>query len=165
MAARTTTFADCPESRAFRAVEAILREDPALVAAGVRFRTWDGDQADAMAPSGAQCPMLRLSPEINRPDTPLTMGKSHAHFAVKVEVFAAGTIAEDIVNFWAAVRDAMVRTKPFRDTNVQCFLGQQAGVHRSSVSMPGFGSWKGDKPPDKGLAGVGRIEIEIIVNA
>lgn len=165
MAERTTTFPDGPEMKAFRAVEAILREDPGLLAGGVRFRTYNGDQMDGQAPSSGQCPLLRMSPEVTRDDSPLTQAKSVAHFSIKVEIFAAGLIAEDVVNFWAAVRAAMVRTKPFRDTNVQCFLNREAGIHRSSVTLPGFGAWKGDKAPDSGLAGHGRIAVEILVNA
>lgn len=165
MAERTTNFPDGPEMRAFRAVEAILREDPGLIEGNVRFRTWNGDQMDGQKPSSGQCPMLRISPEITGEDSPLTQTKSVSHFAIKVEIFASGLIANDIINFWAAVRAAMVRLKPFRDTNVQCFLNREAGVHRSSVTLPGFGSWKGDKAPDNGLAGVGRIQLEIIVNA
>jgi len=165
MAERTTTFPDGREMKAFRAVEAILREDPGLVAAGVKFRTWNGDQGDFTPLSSGQCPMLRISPEALQEDTPLTQGKSVVHFSIKVEIAVSGLIAEDIVNFWASVRAAMVRMKPFRDTTVQCFLNREAGVHRSAVTFPGYTSWKGEKTPEKGLVGAGRIQVELLINA
>lgn len=167
MATRTTDFPDAPEILAFRAVEAILREDPVLAGRVKSFRTWDGTQMDGVPIASGECPAMRLSPEILAADSAVTLGKSRAHFGVKVEVFVAGKMAEDIVNFWAAVRAAMVRTKQFRGTTIQCFLEKQVGITRSLVTQPGFGSWTDPNggTPLVGLGGVGRIEIDILVNA
>jgi hypothetical protein len=165
MAERTTSFPDGPEIRAFRAVEAILREDPTLLAAGASIRSWDGDESDSQAIASGMCPILRISPEVVQPDRPLTQMQATAHLSIRAEIYVAGTIAEDLVNFWAAVRGAMVRQKPFRDTTVQCYLTRQCGATRSMVTLPGFGSWQSQVAPDSGLAGVGRIEVEMLVPA
>lgn len=165
MASRSTEFPDAPETKAFRAVEAILRADPDLIANGVKFRSWNGDRADNQPIASGDSPLLRISPEIVAPDSPKTMGLNEAHFAVKVELFVKGFIADDIVNFWGVVRNAMVRTKPFLGKNVQCYLTTEANVSRSWVSAPGFGSWQSKELPDNGLAGVGRINLLILVPA
>lgn len=164
MANRTTNFPDGRRIRAFRGVEAVLRADPGLVAAGVSFRTWDGTQVDSAEVTSGMCPLIRLSPEV-LPNEPITQAKSIARFAVKVEVFAAGLIAEDIVNFWDAIEAAMVRTRPFRQTDVECYLNGLLGSIRLMVTEPAFGSWKSDTPPDQGLAGVGRINVSFLTNA
>jgi hypothetical protein len=166
MAERTTDFPDGPEIRAFRAVEDILREDPGLLAGNVRILSWNGDQMDSQ-PISPQFggPVLRISPEVTRNDTGTTQMQATAHLSIKVEIFVAGFIAEDIVNFWGVVRNAMVRSKQFRDTSVQCYLTRQCGSTRSQVTTPGYGSWQTNNPPAEGLAGVGRIEILMLVPA
>jgi hypothetical protein len=167
MAERTTTYPQAPEMAAFRAVDAILRADLGLIAGGTSFRSWDGSAVDNVAISPGECPLIRISPEINQPDSGFTVSRNVAHLSIKVEIFVAGLIADDLVNMWHAIRQAMVRDKLFRgDTSVRCYLNQQAGATLSKVTMPAFGSWPpGGNNPQSNLAGVGRIEIDILVNA
>lgn len=164
MAVRTTNFPTSNRMAAFRAVDVILREDPILLAAGVRIRSWTGDQMDGVPITSNQTPMIRISPEV-MPNKPFTQGKYAAVMGIRVELFVSGMIAEDIVAFHEAVEQAMVLLKPFRDTTVQCYLIEQCGSTRLNFSQPAYGSWQNkDNPPDNGLAGVGRIEVEILVN-
>lgn len=164
MAIRTTSFPEGRRIRAFRGVEDVLKEDPTLLAAGVNVRSWDGQQPDFAEVASGHCPLIRLAPEV-LPNQPITQAKSMARFAVKVEAFVAGSIAEDIVNFWDAIEAAMVRTKPFRDTNVECYLKARCGSVLLLVTEPGFGSWSRAEPPDQGLAGIGRINVSFLTNA
>lgn len=164
MATRTTTFADGRRMRAFRGVEDVLKEDPGLLAGGANIRSWDGSQADFAEVASGHCPLIRIAPQV-LPNQPITQAKSMARFAVKVELYVAGSIAEDIVNFWDAIEAAMVRTRPFRDTNVECYLKARCGSVLLMVTEPAFGSWSRTDPPDQGLAGVGRIDVSFLTNA
>jgi hypothetical protein len=161
MASRTTTFPDSQEVLAFRAVEAVLREDPGLIEAGVSFRTWNGDQVDGVPISSGQCPMIRLSP-VAKPSSPSTLGRNVANAGIKVELYVAGLIAEDILNFWAAVRAALVQRKPMRGGDVYCFIKSQCDAHEYSVLQPAYGSWQA-ATPDQGLAGVGEVVVSFQV--
>lgn len=162
MAERTTMFPVGRRIVAFRAVDEILRSDPALVNAGVEFRSWNGDQADGMKLSSGMGPVLRMSPRV-QPNGQFTQGAQIANLGVGLELFVAGTIAEDIVGFWDAVEAALVGNKPFQGTTVQCYLTRAAGVQRFTVTQPAFGSWESQTPPSENLSAVGLATFEFLV--
>lgn len=123
--------------RAFRAVEAILREDDALKRVVKTWVSWDGSPGDTARPTLDMMPMIRLNPRIE-PSESFSNGQRIGSIGLAVEVMAPGLHANDIVNLWDAVEDALVDMKPFRATTVGCFLRQEVGASRYTVPEPGF---------------------------
>lgn len=167
MAARTTNFADDMATLLFRGVCDIFREDPAMVAATVRFRTWDGTQMDGAEVATGNMPLIRLSPRL-MPNELDAQNSTSSVLHVRIECYAAGLIADDILNMWGAVQNAVVRSKPFRDTTVQCYLGGliaglpiASGAYRSFIEGPdvvAFGDV--ENPPTQFLRAVGTLVLK-----
>jgi hypothetical protein len=164
MAVRTTTFPESQESRAFRAIEAILREDPSLIEAGVAFRTWNGDQADSRPIATGECPLLRMI-AVAKPAQNFTLATNKSHIGIRLELYVAGTILEDIMGFWAAVRLALTRSKVFRNTTVECYLRLACGSYILEVLQPAYGSWTDSSTSASQLAGVGEAVVSFLVPA
>lgn len=163
MAEQTTDFPLCREAAAFRAVEDILREDPVMAARDVRFRTFDGQRMDGMKPSFNQGPIVTLTPRV-LPSVISTRLINTAQLAINLRVEVPGMVAEDIFNFWGAIRSAMVRSKPFRDTTVARYLHARVNCYRYWVNQPGYGAWESrDRPPTNGLPGEGQIILNLQV--
>jgi hypothetical protein len=161
MASRTTFLPDGPRMKAFRALERVLREDPALAGAVKTWASWRGDGLDKMPLASGMMPYIRLSPVV-MPSEIMGVGRSVAVLGVRVEVGVAGLVAEDIVNLWDAVEDAVVREKPFGDTTVMCFLQREGGAFFHRAETPGIDAWQTkDNPPQEFLAGAGMIVLRI----
>jgi hypothetical protein len=164
MAFRSTDFPTGREMGAFRAVEEILREDPVLAPRVRTWSTWRGEQVDTMPLVPAMCPYLQMSP-VMFPDEPMGEGAHKANFGIRMRLAVDGVVAEDIVNFWSAVRGAVVRRKPFRDTNVLCHL-QAYHVIALVIQQPAVGAFKTpDDPPLDLLVGAGMILLKVAVIA
>jgi hypothetical protein len=160
MAARSTTFPGGARMRVFRAVEAILKEDPALADRVKTWSSWDGEGGDQMPTASGMLPYLQLSPVVQDTNT-WGVEAVAVNFAIRVRIAVPGLVAEDIINYWDAVEDALVRRKPFRDTDVLCYLASQ-GCDFHVLSRPGFGAWESAKhPPDKYLEGDGLLLLKI----
>ena len=147
-AARQSPKLDLPDGkrvRAFRAVEEILREDEALKRVVKTWVSWDGSPGDTAVPALAMMPMIRLSPRVEPSETFSNVQRSAA-VGVRVEVMAAGLHANDIVNLWDAVEDALVDLKPFRHTTVGCYLREIADAIRLTVPEPGFAARETREP-------------------
>lgn len=160
MAGRTTDFADGPRMLVFRAVEAMLRADPVLAARVKTWSTWDGSGNDAMPVASAQAPYLQLSP-VMLPSEVQAVGRRVAVLGIRIRVAVSGLVAEDIVNFWDAVEDALTLNKLFQQTTVYCALGRlQCFSHR--FETPGIDAWQTrDNPPNQFLEGAGLLVLRI----
>lgn len=160
MAARTTSFPDGRRMAGFRALEAILREDPVLAANVRTWSTWDGAGNDAMPASPGMCPFLQLSP-VMLPNERMGVTADVANVGVRVTLAVAGLVAEDIVDFWDAVEAALVRGKPFRGTTVLCFL-ESRGVNNIIIQQPAVDAWRSaEHPPDTFLKGTGLVLLKV----
>ena len=57
---------------------------------------------------------------------------------VIIECYAAGINADDILNMWGASLNAVVRSRQFRNTTVDCFLATTAA---NALFNPGGGNY------------------------
>lgn len=122
--------------KAFRAIDAILREDPTLSAADIRILSLQGDRADFATPATGNMPMIRILP-VDRPDDTAFERMKVAVLGVKIESYVAGSNVDHLLDLWGAISDALVHDKPFRDTTVRCFLvSQGVDIHKSE--KPGY---------------------------
>lgn len=159
MAARTTSFPDGPRMIVFRAVEAMLREAPELK--DVRtWSTWNGQGLDKMPTATGNFPYLQLSP-VMFPNQLLAVGLKAAILGVRIRIAVSGLVAEDIVNFWDAVEDALQINKNFRENTVYCTLqGLRCYSHR--FETPGIDAWQSrGNPPSQFLEGAGMLVLRI----
>jgi len=94
------------ETLAFRAVETILRNDPALKAATKLFLSWKGDVEDIWKPSVSTCPFLRITPVAGRSRRETEM--EHL-MPLDIDIMAAvlGSNSDNITNYWACIRRAL----------------------------------------------------------
>jgi hypothetical protein len=166
MAERTTNFPSDTGALLFRGVCDIFAEDPVMVAAGVQFRTWAGERTDFAPPATGSMPIIRLSPKL-MPNELDAQGSTTSVMNVIVECYARGWYAEDILNMWGAVQNCMVRLKPFRNTNVQCFLGNIAntefatGAYRSFIMGPTITDYGSkDNVPEQYMTAVGSVVLK-----
>lgn len=138
---------------AFRAIEAILREDPVLASVVKTWRSRQGQSREMNLPAADEMPMIGLSP-IPSPAEVMTVDHLRVTFAVRVTLFVRGTCFEDIAALWEAVEDAVRSDKPFRQSTVAGYLcgiindiGGPAGVMRLVPRDPAFFEVDYRKPP------------------
>jgi hypothetical protein len=150
---------DGPRTLAFQAVEDILREDPVLMGYVKTWSTWRGDGNDTMDVVSTMCPYLQLTP-VPLPNRPLGESRREAVLGIDIRIATAGLLANRIINFWDAVEDALVRGKPFRQTNVLCYL---QGFHAfySDLTGPVVGRYGGPDASNMFLEGTGRMILKI----
>jgi hypothetical protein len=118
---------------AFRAVEAILREDPVLAGVVKTWRSREGHDDDLSVPATGMMPLIGLSP-LPTPNAVDSIDEIKVRFEVSVQLFVEGTCVDDILNLWGAVEDAVVRTKPFHPE----VPGQEdVGRYLCSIFSPG----------------------------
>lgn len=146
----------CPElsehgpryrSRAFRAIETVLREDPVLAGEIKTWRSREGWDDDLQIPGTDMMPMISLSP-IPRPNQIMAVDLAKINFVVSVQVFVPGSCFEDIDLIWEHVEDAVVKSKKFRPNTpgqetVQAFLcsvlsPNPTGIQALYAEQPAF---------------------------
>lgn len=160
MSARTTDFKDGPRMIVFRTVEAMLKADPVLADNVKTWSTWDGTGNDKLPFTAQMGPLIQLSP-VMLPSETLAVGRRAAILGVRIDTVVAGLIAEDLVNFWDAIEDALQINRPFRESTVYCTLqGVSCYVHR--FDSPGIGGWGAHgNPPTMFLEGTGLLVLRI----
>ena len=94
------------ESASFRAIESVLKNDPTLGPLLRHFSAWRDEDADLMEPEWGLCPYLRISPSPIESDW-VTEGQHTGGFALNVQLAVQGTRIDNLMNFWAVVRNAI----------------------------------------------------------
>lgn len=103
----------CPEARVLRVVQGLLRDNPALASISTKVRAWEGDDqgaglpVDDVEPAPADLPLIKLRPASNMARWE-TENQHRAAFAIDVMVYVPGTHANDLLNFWHAIRLAIL---------------------------------------------------------
>jgi hypothetical protein len=160
MAARTTSLPDGPRMVAFRAAEEVLRADPALAATIKTWSTWKGEGDDRMPTASGMLPFLQMSP-VMLPNESMGVDRKVAVLGVRIRVAVAGLIAEDIVNLWDAVEDALVKGRAFQETTVHCFLNSKH-VFVAKLESPAINAWQSaTNPPSTFLEGAGMLILRV----
>ena len=131
------------ETLAFRAVETILRNDPALKAVTKLFIAWRGDVEDIWKPSVSTCPYLRISPfdGQSRRET-----EQQHRMPLRIEVMAAviGSNVDNMTNYWACIRRALFPQNSVAQLNVvlatiAAAQAKGAMISRAIITDQGYG--------------------------
>lgn len=145
----------------FRAVEKVLRTDPAFSAACQTFLAWTGTALDAADIELGFCPFCRISPAPVASDM-ATEIQHRMPIAITVELAVAGTDFDNLGNFWGLIRNALWPVgDDARRALVQSNL-MAAGVTRPVIRQAAFGS-AGDRADGFLLVGLGTIQFNSLV--
>lgn len=97
---------DSPETLVLRAVIRVLKTDPVLMSAVKSWCVWDGSSNDAADRTKAGYPHVSIVPQPG--ETGWQEESMHrSHLTVAIETFVAGTNADDMLNLWSAIRQAI----------------------------------------------------------
>lgn len=151
-----------PHTSLFREIDRILRKDTTLTRVGTKFRSWNGDAAEAQAPSSGQTPWIRLTP-VPRPMSQEYPDAQVGDLSVQIEVVTAGLKIDDCMNLFHAAARALL-PNDFDAANVLrarlVAAGSQSGVVR--ISQPAFS----DTPKDAAgsqFTAVGLLSLDVQV--
>jgi hypothetical protein len=109
---------DVAETRAFRAVCRVLRNDPTLRAVGLKFRDWQDTPKDVAPVAIDEMPLLELTPSV-LPGGWWSEGEQQTNLDVDGLFYLPGTHADNVTNFLGAIRAAMWPTDPARRAIVE----------------------------------------------
>ncbi len=145
----------------FRAVEQVLRNDPAFSSACNTFLAWTGTALDASDPELGFCPFCRISPAPVASDW-ATETQHKMPIGITVELAVAGNNFDNLGNFWGLLRNALwPQNNPTLRATVQSSL-MAAGVTRPVIRQAAFGS-AGSKDDGFMLVGMGTIQFNSLV--
>ena len=151
-----------PETKIFRAAEAVFKGDPFLPSFVETWASWRGEDIDLVQLkdiSHTQCPFLRLSPYPVASDMETEI--SHrAPMMIRCEMAVVGTNSDVLMNFWHVVRRAIYpqNNTALRDDIMAVF--HQFGAQRPVIKMNAYGAWQ-DKDEWPILAAEGSIQFYI----
>lgn len=110
----------------FRAVEEILRDDPALARVVKTWRSFEGEPGDLDPVVPDECPWVRLRLERR----PIGWLPAESYMTVEVsvliEVAVAGTCQDDLVDLWEAVEAALSVVSRYRGESIRDYLRHRA---------------------------------------
>lgn len=111
----------------------------------------------------AQCPYVILTPEAG-PSAWAVMGGATAEhrfdILVRIETGVEGTKADDSMNLWGLIRDAMFPTAA-ADAAEAKELRDEASISRIEIEQP---AWSGEPESDvQMIKAVGRVRIQVYV--
>jgi hypothetical protein len=153
-----------PRASVFRAMEAIVRENPIFnrIVKADNFRTWQGHPRDSKPFDQSNAPAMRWTPMNTGEEfrTPETMA---GDLLINCEIICRGSCCDDLTNFWwMLVRCFYPIQTASTSINTIVATLQQAGARSGLVkfSQPAF-----DPGPDGVFfAGFGQMKIEIQSN-
>lgn len=150
-----------PETIAYRAVERILKSDPTLNRAVRCWTSWKGDPGDGIAPTPAACPHVALSP-MPGPTGWETEEQHNASLYFRIEPAVAGTNADELLNLWHAIRQALF--PPDVDSERFAWVRRQAldaRIVKPTLILSGYGA---ATDPDGGRMLFGRGVLKVLLH-
>ena len=142
--------------KVFRVIDDALRAASGLRLAKVTIQSWTGERDDSAPPTDSKGPWIRLTP-VAEPSAVETENLTDSPLGILLEVFVAGTNADDAMDLWGAVVAALFPN----DRSVQNAI-EAAGGYGLAVRQPSFGV---QGPPDSvGMLGAGRITVMVQVD-
>jgi hypothetical protein len=131
------------ETLAFRAVDTILRNDPALKAATKLHLSWKGDVEDIWNPSVSTCPFLRITP-IAGPSRRETETEHRMPLDIEIMAAVLGSNSDNITNYWACIRRALFPQNSVSQLNAVLAViakAQSTGamISRAIITSQGYG--------------------------
>jgi hypothetical protein len=156
---------DCPRTKVFRQVDAILRADPTLrrvfgAEGGRRFLSWEGDPVrDAKPLDDKSAPAIRITPAAMGEDGWYSPEAQMGDLAIEVEILLRGTNVDDLMNVWWAVQRAIYPKSGAQDN---------ANALRDAGSFTGMVAFV-DPAFDRAMAeksgyidAVGRMKVDVL---
>ena len=131
------------ETLAFRAVETILRDDPALKAVTKLFLSWKGEVEDIWKPSVSTCPFLRITP-IAGPSRRETEMEHRMPLDIEIMAAVLGSNSDNITNYWACIRRALFPQNSVAQLNavlatIAAAQAKGAMISRAIITDQGYG--------------------------
>lgn len=148
------------EKLAFRCVDQILRSDPVLSTTVKGWRSWKGEPEDILDPTFATCPYLRISPRSGVSKW-ASEQQHQVNLVIAIQVAVAGSDADQLFNFWQAVRNAIYPNSQARLVTIMEMV-QSALISKSIMTSGGYGL----NVTEQGLRmliATGTLEIVILV--
>jgi len=108
---------DYPWTSVFRALVAVLKEDPDLRRVVKTWRSLEGGPEDLEALGPGHLPWVELTPAPSA-NKPATDADYQTDFRVNVKFAVPGTRVDDLMNLWGAVMQAVRFDRPFRESTV-----------------------------------------------
>ena len=143
--------------RMFRALDQVLRTDPAFSTACNTFLSWTGTTEDAIEPTFGLCPYCRISP-IGSPWEMVTEAQHSSPVFVDVVMAIQGLDFDQLGNFWGLLHYAIYpQNNPTRRAEVMTVM-QTAGITRPVDRMTAF-NWAGDNTNNYMMIGQGSIYL------
>jgi hypothetical protein len=157
------------ETRAFRAIEQVLKNDPILMRAVNKFVAWRGEDDDMYGVekdiTATICPFLKISPWPSQ-SAWITEGQHSMDFIVRIQVAVVGTKFDNLSNFWGAIRNAIFPQSSIAASNaVEAILRgpNQDQVTRPTITMSAYGV-TADDVGARLLIADGTIKFGLLVN-
>lgn len=152
---------ESPEVSVFRGVVKVIREDPTLKRIGLNVNAWEDRSDDLKEITSEMCPHVEISPSAG--ETRWSEANQHkSDFSIDFLLTVNGTNADDLLNLWHAIRQALFPTNDdVQRAKVQAYLGPKA--INSSISKQPYQI----VPRPEGvrmLQGEGAITIRLNVN-
>jgi len=123
---------ESPEVSIFRGVVKVIREDPTLKRIGLNVNAWEDSPDDLKEITADLCPHVEISPSAG--ETRWSEANQHkSDFNIDFLLTVNGTNADDVLNLWHAIREALLPTTDATlRAKVQAYLGPKANNFRYS---------------------------------
>jgi hypothetical protein len=138
---------DAPWVKVYRALVAVLQDDPLLSRMPI---TWDvrvGNQNETQPPASAQMPWVALVP-LELPTNPVTEIEDQGRFMVRVDMAVRGTNWNDLGNFAGAIRSALNANRPAPDGSTVDQFFRSAGATNFWLRRSGIGVKRTEATPN-----------------
>jgi hypothetical protein len=137
------------EVLAFRAVDQIIRNDPALKAVTRQYISWQGDVEDIWKPSVSTCPYLRITP-LGGSSQWETEQQHKMPLRIQFTAAVVGSNADNLLNYWACVRRALFPQNSVSQLNavlatIAAASARGAMISRGIIRDQNFGVLVGTK--------------------
>ena len=139
----TLSLNSSSRSKLFRAIVRVLQQPDGDVARTIRtWRVWEGKPDDAAAPTVAEMPWCRVTPQPNPPSIE-ALDLIRTDLLLKIEVMLPGLNGEDILDLWGAIEAALFPG----DGSMQQLLQNNGSIGDIVETQSGFGptDWEGQQ--------------------
>lgn len=136
----------CSETSLYRAIIALLQNDPNLSRVVKTWVAWTGDRDEAQPPNLNRLPYLAIEP-VADPSEVQTLGITEAPLTLAIHLVVDGTNVDDVFNLWDAIRACLFPG----DSSMQQNILQPNAAYALRLTRSGFA--------------VGRVEDKQVLTA
>lgn len=151
----------CQETKAYRALCQVFRNDPILLSVTTMFVSWSDRDEDLWEPSWNFCPWLKINPAPTESDW-ITESQHTMPVTVQMQVATQGTNVDNLMNYWALIRAAIFPQTDVASAEAVRNLLMSAGVNKPTINLNGFG-YNVDDAGNRILIANGTIRLGLFV--